>query len=263
MPDATTFATYDYGPFGELIRATGPYAAANSYRFSTKPQDVDTGHLYYNYRPYSTKIGRWLTRDPIGEKGGVNLYGFLGNNGVTRYDVLGLAINTRAEAVDYYRSNSGGTVDAGSILMKQIKESTGFRDSKNETINSIKKQIRNIPDICKNCSGKIVRLGKPIGFDAGNDVVGNISVDVESYVITWYQNSEVPAGFLGLGNKVKFYGTRKLSFKDNYTFNGTWRPKSWFTDHIPSMYAGSGTSYTIQGSWEDNISEEMVVYCGL
>jgi RHS repeat-associated protein len=86
-----TTATYDYGPFGELIRATGPYAATNSYRFSTKPQDVDTGYLYYNYRPYDTKTGRWLSRDPIGERGGENLYGFVGNNAIGKWDVLGFA----------------------------------------------------------------------------------------------------------------------------------------------------------------------------
>jgi RHS repeat-associated protein len=86
-----TTATYDYGPFGELIRATGPYAAANSYRFSTKPQDVDTGHVYYNYRPYDTKTGRWLSRDPIGERGGLSLYGMVKNNTLNKIDYLGLA----------------------------------------------------------------------------------------------------------------------------------------------------------------------------
>ncbi|MCB1099533.1 MAG: hypothetical protein KDN22_28440, partial [Verrucomicrobiae bacterium] len=31
----------------------------------------------------------WLSRDPIGERGGLNLYGFVGNDGVNQYDVLG------------------------------------------------------------------------------------------------------------------------------------------------------------------------------
>jgi len=34
--------------------------------------------------------GRWPTRDPIGERGGVNLYGFVGNGGVNAWDYLGL-----------------------------------------------------------------------------------------------------------------------------------------------------------------------------
>jgi RHS repeat-associated protein len=86
-----TTATYDYAPFGKLIRATGPYAAANSYRHSTKPQDKDTGLVYYNYRHYDTKTGRWLNRDPIEERGGFNLYNFLGNRPSNAYDILGNA----------------------------------------------------------------------------------------------------------------------------------------------------------------------------
>ena len=46
---------------------------------------------YYGYRYYDPKTGRWPSRDPIGEEGGVNLYGFVGNNGVYRLDILGLA----------------------------------------------------------------------------------------------------------------------------------------------------------------------------
>ena len=34
-------------------------------------------------------IPYWPSRDPIGENGGVNLYGFVGNDGIDSYDVLG------------------------------------------------------------------------------------------------------------------------------------------------------------------------------
>jgi YD repeat-containing protein len=40
-------AQYEYGPFGELIRATGPMAKLNPFRFSTKYQDDETDFLYY------------------------------------------------------------------------------------------------------------------------------------------------------------------------------------------------------------------------
>jgi uncharacterized protein RhaS with RHS repeats len=46
--------------------------------------------LYYGYRYYDPKTGRWPSRDPIEEQGGLNLYGFVGNDGVNQYDVLGL-----------------------------------------------------------------------------------------------------------------------------------------------------------------------------
>ncbi len=42
------------------------------------------------YRFYSPEMGRWTTRDPLGEAGGVNLYAFVGNNPVNWVDPWGL-----------------------------------------------------------------------------------------------------------------------------------------------------------------------------
>ncbi len=84
-------AIYDYGPFGEPIRQSGEYATLNPFRFSTKYTDNETGLLYYGYRYYDPVTGRWPSRDPIQERGGVNLYGMVGNDGVNRWDILGLA----------------------------------------------------------------------------------------------------------------------------------------------------------------------------
>ena len=84
------FAPYgEYGPFGEVLRSTGPMAKANPFRFSTKYQDDETDLLYYGYRYYNPSTGRWLSRDPIHEKGGFNLYAFVANNPVSEFDILG------------------------------------------------------------------------------------------------------------------------------------------------------------------------------
>ena len=52
--------------------------------------DTESGFYDYGYRYYSPNLGRWLSKDPIGEEGGVNLYGFAENNGVNSVDYLGL-----------------------------------------------------------------------------------------------------------------------------------------------------------------------------
>ena len=44
----------------------------------------------YAYRYYDPVTGRWPSRDPIEERGGFNLYGFVGNNGTNRQDLFGL-----------------------------------------------------------------------------------------------------------------------------------------------------------------------------
>jgi hypothetical protein len=43
----------------------------------------------YGNRYYSPVLGRFINRDPIEEAGGLNLYGFCGNDGINRCDVLG------------------------------------------------------------------------------------------------------------------------------------------------------------------------------
>jgi RHS repeat-associated protein len=64
-------------------------AADFPYRFSTKPQDLITGLYYYGYRWYDPITGRWPSRDPIEERGGVNLFGFVRNNPITNIDIYG------------------------------------------------------------------------------------------------------------------------------------------------------------------------------
>jgi RHS repeat-associated protein len=86
-------ATYRYDAFGNTLVSTGTYAATNRYRFSTKPLDDEITNAplyYYAYRYYDPVTGSWPSRDPIEEQGGVNLYGFVGNDGVNRWDRLGL-----------------------------------------------------------------------------------------------------------------------------------------------------------------------------
>ena len=88
--DGAVVAQYEYGPFAEPLRATGPLAADNPFRFSTKYTDPETGLVYYGYRYYSPSLGRWLRRDPVEEGGGVNLYCILHNAPISRWDPTGL-----------------------------------------------------------------------------------------------------------------------------------------------------------------------------
>jgi hypothetical protein len=66
---------------------------------------------YYGYRYYDPQTGRWPSRDPIEELGGINLYGFVGNSPLNIYDVLGLIgktsnCKTSSFSIDYTTQNS-------------------------------------------------------------------------------------------------------------------------------------------------------------
>ena len=81
--------SYTYDAFGKLIAKSGALADFFRHRFSTKYFDVESGLFYYGYRFYNPILMRWLNRDPIEEKGGVNLYGFCGNNPIYNIDLIG------------------------------------------------------------------------------------------------------------------------------------------------------------------------------
>jgi RHS repeat-associated protein len=88
----------DYDPFGnrvirERLAITTEQSERLEYGFSTKPLDAETGLIYYIHRYYGPRHGQWLSQDPIQEAGGLNLYGFVGNAPIARYDIIGLDDN--------------------------------------------------------------------------------------------------------------------------------------------------------------------------
>jgi RHS repeat-associated protein len=107
--DGAPTTRYEYGPFGEAIRVTGPAAALNPFRFSTKRTDNTTDLILYEHRAYSPVLGRWLSRDPIWEPGfnvretrwhslprgnRDSVYCFVANGPLNGWDFLGLICAT-------------------------------------------------------------------------------------------------------------------------------------------------------------------------
>jgi RHS repeat-associated protein len=77
-----------YLSFGEAQVVTE--IVESNFRFPGQYFDAETG-LHYNWhRYYDPKTGRYLTPDPIGLEGGVNLYVYVLNNPINRTDLLGL-----------------------------------------------------------------------------------------------------------------------------------------------------------------------------
>jgi RHS repeat-associated protein len=126
MADGTESARYEYGPFGEVIRSTGPMAKANPFRFSTKYQDDESDLLYYGRRFYKPSTGTWPNRDPMEEEGGINLYGFVCNNPINCFDPFGFKDYKLGTADPTITPDAGAgtwnseTATAGSIAMKGL-----------------------------------------------------------------------------------------------------------------------------------------------
>ncbi len=82
--------SFDYTPYGEVISETGD-VSLNVIGYSSEVMDRELGLVYYNYRHLNPLDGRWISRDPIAEQGGLNLFTFVSNSIGIIIDFLGEA----------------------------------------------------------------------------------------------------------------------------------------------------------------------------
>jgi RHS repeat-associated protein len=87
-------ATYTYDAWGNVLSATINYSllTVNSLRYLWQGREYSfaTGLTNFRARWYSPELGRWLSPDPIGLEGGLNLYEAFVNNPVNYRDPSGL-----------------------------------------------------------------------------------------------------------------------------------------------------------------------------
>lgn len=104
-------ARYDYDPYGMRTKLSGDLEATAGY----------TGHYFHAqsglhltmFRAYDAQTGRWLSRDPLGEDAGMNLYAYVGNSPVNAVDPLGLINWTNAGVAAAGIVGNGITVAGG------------------------------------------------------------------------------------------------------------------------------------------------------
>lgn len=77
------------GAFARCLLVEGQLFERFNFRYSTKYYDPETKLYYYGHRYYSADLKRWVSRDPMEEKGGKNLYGFVKNTPINTWDILG------------------------------------------------------------------------------------------------------------------------------------------------------------------------------
>jgi RHS repeat-associated protein len=79
---------YSYDSFGNMKITLDPFM--NPYTYTGREWDWETGLYYYRARYYDAKVGRFVSEDPIGFGGGINLYLYANQNPINAVDPFGL-----------------------------------------------------------------------------------------------------------------------------------------------------------------------------
>ena len=150
-------ARMDYSPFGQLVaqyKFTGTGDTTLSrlhFGFSTKYTDAETGFLYYIQRYYNPVTGGWQSKDPIEESGGLNLYGFVWNDGVNNFDYLGMI--PKPEAIKWLEQN-----------IEDLRKCTKCCKNIKATLSAIYVELRRQSNIDKNVDKSGWFMYKDHGF---------------------------------------------------------------------------------------------------
>ena len=81
--------SYGYSPYGQSS-TIGPDATNNPSQYTGRENDADTGLMFYRARYYDPVLKRFISEDPIGLAGGMNVYAYVNGNPVSLNDPTGL-----------------------------------------------------------------------------------------------------------------------------------------------------------------------------
>ena len=81
--------TYTFDSFGNQTASTG--SLTNSFRYTAREFDSETSLYYMRARYFDPQVGRFISEDPIGFSGDINVYRYSFNSPVNLDDPSGLA----------------------------------------------------------------------------------------------------------------------------------------------------------------------------
>ncbi len=244
-PRGTILEQNTYDIFGNT---TTESLIPNRYCFSTKPQDRESGYNYYGYRYYNPNNGKWLSRDPIGENGGIGLYSVALNDCINGADILGLKRCCVSEPLSVTWNPYGlSTTEAINIFAYFEIEATfsapsgdccpeccDFRqDVSNYLVESSQSPssstiISNDPAMNSNSWGQLVPSNSYVRDGYGSDVPGanttwqsiaGSEVKAHSFYDAYFRTDSL--------SEIEYVGYDRPGYAPN-AFGNNWRYSGWF-----------------------------------
>jgi RHS repeat-associated protein len=235
-----TVQKYDYDAFGNIKFTPYPIWIKQQYMFTAREYDNETGLYYYRARYYDPKVGRFMTKDPIKLRGGINQYIYAKNNPVLFVDPMGLFCTTDFVS-NYYGSHQ--TIDLGAVgLLSTFQNSNSVRGSV-----IIFKDILRLAAInqSKAMCNKCNKESQTTSFNLNNNDVTNVRGETCLFAVgqsTLFRSATC--------NIAANCDNRTYSFSCSLGF----KIRDWFKDPLDIGIEAGGTPYRINADWSDSIS---------
>jgi RHS repeat-associated protein len=130
-------------PFGTPRNEDKPRQIHEPYQFTQKERDLESGLHDFGKRFYSSTLGRWLSTDPLEEKGGsLNLYAYARQDPLRYQDADGMEV-TLAKSYDKKSGVTTYTMHLEGVVVSDAKKSTITRDQLEGFKERLAEQIKN------------------------------------------------------------------------------------------------------------------------
>lgn len=169
---------------------------------------------FYGYRWYDPLTGRWLSRDPIGEAGGENLYGFVRNDGIDIRDFLGLSAVVVPEGYE-----PGSFAD---MVSKDLELNRKDREDSLEKLAELHRLPENSRGIgtCNDCDSQTIRIGKD-----------ELKKSFNSFA------DSKPPEVVGRGARWGFFKSRIIFWRDGSCYNVNKALLDHFRKNMPECWS--------------------------
>jgi RHS repeat-associated protein len=277
-------AHYRYDPYGNQLttQAPGSIGDKNRFRFSTKYWEFELLHndtdpsldayanLYdYGYRFYSPLQGRWLTRDPLEEMAGPNLYNFVGNDPIGRIDPSGMSTylafvlgpDVIGSTVDYYILSGYSLFDPELVRSIEYRIKRYFFAEKYVRCENVFISIASNHPYRMIDEEKLHEIVQTSTFQQ-SDLRFMIFTQAElpegGYGIILFSHREFCGGFFGIGGKSRLLG-KSANLLDFVSLDDIVMPDFWDNSCCTNKDTSAGIAKEIQGMAEP-INNRKIAY---